>query len=95
MEVDVIAEKDLLSQDNQPTPEVLSKYRLAGHFCSVAIQSVLARCVADVNCTELCQIGDERILSQVPFSTAYSDLHRLRKCINQAKGALLNLHRSM
>jgi hypothetical protein len=64
MELDVVAE-DVLSQDNQPTPQVLSKYRLAGHFCSVAIRNVLARCVAGVNCSELCQIGDDAILEQV------------------------------
>jgi methionine aminopeptidase len=65
MEIDTVAEPNVLSTDNIPTAQVLSKYRLAGHFCSVAIKSVLAKCLPGVNCTELCQIGDEGILSQV------------------------------
>ena len=70
MEIDVVGQKeeDILTTDNQQTPKVLSKYRLAGHFCSVAIKSVIARCVPGVNCTELGQLGDEAILSQVVFS---------------------------
>ena len=69
MEVDVIAdaEQDVLSSDNQPTPEILSKYRLAGHFCSVAIKAVIAKCVPGTNPTALCQIGDDAILAQVIF----------------------------
>ena len=71
MEVDVASteregEHHLLSTYNLPTAEVLSKYRLAGHFCSVALKAVLASCVSGVNCIELCQLGDEAILSQVP-----------------------------
>jgi methionine aminopeptidase len=65
MEIDTVAEPNVLSTDNIPTAQVLSKYRLAGHFCSVAIKSVLAKCLPGVNCTELSQIGDEGILSQV------------------------------
>jgi methionine aminopeptidase len=65
MEIDIVAEQDVLSTDNIPTAQVLSKYRLAGHFCSVAIKSVIAKCLPGVNCTELCQLGDEGILSQV------------------------------
>jgi hypothetical protein len=67
MEVDVIAdtEQDVLSSDNQPTPETLSKYRLAGHFCSVAIKAVVAKCLPGTNCTNLCQLGDDTILAQV------------------------------
>lgn len=67
MELDVSTktEQDVLSTDNLPTPEVLSKYRLAGHFCSVAVKAVLGKCVPGINCTELCQLGDEAILSQV------------------------------
>jgi len=65
LDVSTETEQDVLSTDNLPTPEVLSKYRLAGHFCSVAIKAVLAKCAAGVNCTELCQLGDETILSQV------------------------------
>jgi hypothetical protein len=71
MEIDLVQEQetevDVLSSDNQPTPEVLSKYRLAGHFCSIAIKSVIAKCVPGANCTELCQLGDETILAQVYF----------------------------
>jgi hypothetical protein len=71
MEIDLVQEQetevDVLSSDNQPTPEVLSKYRLAGHFCSVAIKSVIAKCVPGANCTALCQLGDETILAQVYF----------------------------
>jgi hypothetical protein len=76
MEVDVVteAEQDILSTDNLPTPSVLSKYRLAGHFCSIAIKSVLAKCVPGINCKELCQLGDETILSQV---TQYPRILRL------------------
>ena len=83
MEVDVIAEQDVLSQDNQPTAELLSKYRLAGHFCSVAIQNVIARCVVGVNCVDLCQIGDQLILSQVRSRIAFTEIYRQRKCINR------------
>jgi len=70
MELDVSTEteQDILSTDNQPTPEVLSKYRLAGHFCSVAIKAVLAKSGPGVNCSELCHFGDETILSQVASS---------------------------
>jgi methionine aminopeptidase len=69
MEIDLVQEQesevDVLSSDNQPTPEVLSKYRLAGHFCSIAIKSVIAKCVPGANSAELCQLGDETILAQV------------------------------
>lgn len=70
MEVDIVTDKehDKLSIDNLPTPEVLSKYRLAGHFCSVAIKSVIARCLPGANCAELCHLGDEMILSQVDIA---------------------------
>ena len=69
MEIDTIdlKEQDILAVDNQPTPEVLSKYRLAGHFCSVAIKAVISRCVPGVNCKELCQLGDDTIFAQVSF----------------------------
>jgi methionine aminopeptidase len=68
MEVDVITstEHDMLSVDNMPTPQVLSKYRLAGHFCSTAIKAVIEQCVPGANTTQLCQFGDEAILAQVP-----------------------------
>lgn len=68
MEVDVIAptEHDMLSVDNMPTPQVLSKYRLAGHFCSTAIKAVIQQCVQGANTAQLCQFGDEAILAQVP-----------------------------
>ena len=66
MEIDTVhSEQDVLSEDNVPTPSVLSKYRLAGHFCSVAIRTVLQHSVAGANCKDLCIIGDEAILSQV------------------------------
>ena len=65
MEIDIVTEHDVLSTDNLPTPEVLSKYRLAGHFCSVAIKSVVANCHPGATCVSLCQLGDEGILSQV------------------------------
>jgi len=65
MEIDTIHEQDVLSQDNEPTPSVLSKYRLAGHFCSTAIRSVLQQCLPGANCRDLCVVGDEAILSQV------------------------------
>jgi methionine aminopeptidase len=65
MEIDTVAEQDVLSTDNLPTADVLSRYRLAGHFCSVAIKSVIASCRPGVNCTELCELGDEGILTQV------------------------------
>lgn len=65
MEIDTIHEQDVLTIDNQPTPSVLSKYRLSGHFCSVATRTVLERCVPGANCRDLCVIGDEAILSQV------------------------------
>lgn len=72
MEIDLVQEQegevDVLSSDNQPTPEVLSKYRLAGHFCSVTIKSVIAKCIPGANSTELCQHGDETILAQVNFN---------------------------
>jgi methionine aminopeptidase len=67
MEIDVVAadkDQDILTTDNLPSPEVLSKYRSAGHFCSLAIKSVIARCVPGANCTELCQLGDETIIAQ-------------------------------
>jgi len=68
MEVDVIAEdneQDILSSDNQPTPETLSKYRLAGHLCTDAIKAVIAKCLPGTSCTTLCQLGDDTILTQV------------------------------
>jgi methionine aminopeptidase len=67
MEIELVAEQevDVLTVDNVASPQVLSKYRLAGHFCSVAIKAVLAKCVAGANCAELCQLGDETILAQV------------------------------
>ena len=67
MEVDVIAdsEQDVLSSDNQPTPETLSKYRLAGHLCTVAMKAVIAKCLPGTACTTLCQLGDDTILTQV------------------------------
>ena len=68
MEVDVIAddsEQDVLSFDNQPTPETLSKYRLAGHLCTDAIKAVIAKCLPGTSCTILCQLGDDTILIQV------------------------------
>ena len=66
MEVDVITttEPDILSVDNAPTPQVLSKYRLAGHFCSTAMKTVIQQCVAGANCRHLCQFGDELIVAQ-------------------------------
>jgi methionine aminopeptidase len=70
MEVDILPnsseEVDILSTDNLPTPTVLSKYRLAGHFCSIAIKAVIGRCIPGANVAELCNLGDEGILSQVP-----------------------------
>jgi len=74
MEVDVIAdtEQDVLSSDNQATPETLSKYRLAGHFCSVAMKAVVAKCVPGASCATLCQIGDDTILAQVKFAKVQS-----------------------
>jgi methionine aminopeptidase len=67
MDIDVVAEEneDVLSTDNLPTAEVLSKYRLARHFTLLAVQAVLAKCVPGVNASELCQIGDATILAQV------------------------------
>jgi methionine aminopeptidase len=65
LDVSTATEQDVLSTDNLPTPEIVSKYRLAGHFCSVAMKAVLAKCVAGINCKELCHFGDETILSQV------------------------------
>lgn len=58
-------ERDFISTDNIPTPQVLSRYRLAGHFTSTAIKAVLAKCTPGVNCKDLCQLGDETILAQV------------------------------
>ena len=67
MQVDVVTEteQDMLSTDNIATPSVLSKYRLAGHFCSVAMKVVLSKCLPGTNSAELCQLGDETILAQV------------------------------
>ena len=79
MEVDTIQdtvqdkEEDKLTIDNTPTPGVLSKYRLAGNFCSLAIKSVLSLCVPGANCAELCRIGDVAILSQVQLFSRPSD----------------------
>lgn len=82
MDVDVIAnaEQDVLSSDNQPTPETLSKYRLAGHFCSVAIKAVIAKCLPGTNCTTLCQLGDDTILAQV-FLSLFKKLTVDRECV--------------
>jgi len=82
MEVDVITttEPDILSVDNAPTPQVLSKYRLAGHFCSTAMKTVIQQCVAGANCRHLCQFGDELIVAQVqmaPGSCINGRRHRM------------------
>jgi len=93
MEVDVIAEseQDVLSSDNQPTPETLSKYRLAGHLCSVAIKAVIAKCLPGTSCTTLCQLGDDTILTQVLYLVCCNRVnYRRRKCINLMREELLN-----
>jgi hypothetical protein len=92
MEIDVIAEQDVLSTDNIPTAEVLSKYRLAGHFCSIAIKTVVAKCLAGVHCTELSQLGDDAILSQVRLEKDKADL-RLLQFINRMSEEFQSLHR--
>jgi methionine aminopeptidase len=75
MEIDTVgSEQDVLSVDNLPTPSVLSKYRLAGHFCSVAIRTVLQQCIPGATCKDLCNVGDEAILAQVlSFSLCFLD----------------------
>ena len=72
MEMEVVTEtqQDVLTTDNIASPEVLSKYRLAGHFCAVAIQSIIAQCVPGADCAQLCQLGDETILAQVHSGSA-------------------------
>ena len=86
MEVDIVEgqEEDKLTIDNTPTPDVLSKYRLAGNFCSIAIKSVLSQCVPGANCAELCRIGDVAILSQVQSFTRHSN-NRLLRYIKNTK----------
>jgi len=97
MEVDVITstERDILSIDNTPTPQVLSKYRLAGHFCSAAMKAVIEQCVAGANCTRLCQFGDEVIVAQVQMA-AGSCINglRLRMYSSRMSGGLQNPHQS-
>jgi hypothetical protein len=94
MEIDTVHEQDVLSQDNQPTPSVLSKYRLAGHFCSVAMGTVLQQCVAGANCRDLCVVGDEAILSQVLSAPQVKSIQyindRLLQCTSHRREVLLS-----
>jgi len=97
MEVDVITstEHDILSVDNTPTPQVLSKYRLAGHFCSTAMKAVIQQCVPGANCTQLCQFGDEVIVGQVQIAPgSYIDGRRPPRYSSRMSGGLQNPHQS-
>ena len=92
MEVEVITstEHDMLSIDNTPTAQVLSKYRLAGHFCSTAIKAVIQQCVPGANTTQICHFGDETILAQVSKILEVVAEIRRRRSSSRMNGELQN-----